>query len=51
MAGWLPLVVYDQAGGVTDSVSTYWSDYYKHTPRDPNNVNPAPWVVLSRSHT
>jgi hypothetical protein len=48
--GWLPLVIYDsEAGGVTDSVYTYWSDYYKHVPRDPANVTPAPWVALSRS--
>ena len=50
MDDWLPLVIYDSdAGGVTEPVSTYWSDFYKHTPRDPNNVTPAPWVALSRS--
>ncbi|KAK9811554.1 hypothetical protein WJX72_005803 [[Myrmecia] bisecta] len=42
--GWLPLLVYDTETGLTEEKRTYWASLYKANGRNPENVQPAPWV-------
>lgn len=44
-SGWLPLPLFDTAGGLTPPRDCYWSSYYSNTRRNPDNTNPAPWVT------
>jgi hypothetical protein len=42
----MPMLLFDPAhGGLTPPQPAYWSDYYARTRRDPNNIQPAPWVT------
>lgn len=43
---WLPFCIYnsDFGGLVEGPLSFYWSDYYRHHKRDPDNDQLAPWV-------
>lgn len=44
---WLPFCIYDScSGGIqNESLSCYWSDYYRIQKREPQNTELAPWVA------
>eukprot|EP00884_Botryococcus_braunii_P013820 jgi/Botrbrau1/22439/Bobra.0091s0041.1 len=60
-APWLPLLVYQSGqglphmqdmkhGGMPQPLKAEWSDYYERHPRQPQNVELAPWVAARYSH-
>uniref|UniRef100_A0A061S2J1 Metallo-dependent protein n=1 Tax=Tetraselmis sp. GSL018 TaxID=582737 RepID=A0A061S2J1_9CHLO len=39
------LTVYDTEKGLPPPRGAYWSDHYKHSRREPEDVTPSPWTV------
>lgn len=47
MGSWKPKLIWDSAyGGITPQADSFWSSVYAQRPRDPGNLQPAPWCCL-----